>query len=77
MSNSEKFGPHIIPRLNDFESSIVKDLGPLERRRAMTEGVLGVMKMLSVAIALYNVKSEYKARAKGFLEDKRGLDAKF
>jgi len=42
----------------------------------MTEGVLGLMKVLSVDIALYNVESEYKARAEGFLEDKRVLDAK-
>jgi hypothetical protein len=42
----------------------------------MTEGIIGLMKALEVAVALNNKESEYKAQADGLRGKKEGLKAK-
>lgn len=70
------FGPHTTLALTAGESQVVDDLGAVGQSCAMTEGIIGLLKAIEVAISLNNQESEYRAHANGLRADKEMLEAK-
>jgi hypothetical protein len=62
-SQSDRFGPRASLYLGDSELKAIRDLGTAGRTRAVTEGVVGAMRALEVAVFLPNSSMEEAVRA--------------
>jgi hypothetical protein len=62
-SQSGRFGPQASFYLGDSELKAIRDLGTAGRSRAVTEGVIGAMRALEVAMFLNNSSMEEAVRS--------------
>jgi hypothetical protein len=62
-SQSDRFSPQASLYLGDSELKAIRDLGTAGRTRAVTEGVVGAMRALEVAVFLNNSSMEEAVRA--------------
>jgi hypothetical protein len=62
-SQSDRFGPQASLHIGDPELKAIRDLGTAGRTRAVTEGVVGAMRALEVAVFLNNSSMEDAVRA--------------
>jgi len=61
-SKPDRFGPQSSMLLSDPELKVIHDLGVAGRSQVMTEGIIGAMKALEIAVVLNNSSTEGMVR---------------
>lgn len=74
-SRFDYFGPQASLYLGDYELKAIRDLGPVGRSHAVTEGVVCAMRALEVVVFLNNSSTEEAVRSKALARE-RGETAK-
>jgi len=75
-SEPDRCGPHSTLFLDDPELRVIHDLGPADRSKAITKGVIAIMKALEVATVLNNASLEGAIQVNALSKERDALAAK-
>ena len=75
-SKPDRCGPNATLFLDDPELRVIHDLGPAGRSKAITEGVIAIMKSLEVATTLNNASLENEIQVNALGQERNALTTK-
>jgi len=75
-SKPDRFGPQSSMLLSDPELKVIHDLGVAGRSQVMTEGTIGAMKALEIAMVLNNSSTEGMVRTDAVAKERDKVLAK-